>query len=104
MSSAEGLSTPSRYSPSRALTTASRLRSRRAVRPSPSVWSSLTLSPGPAVAIEPRYPSVRPTDKRWAVAAATWTDPDVGAWAARARTILVDGEEVSLWDVSATED
>jgi pimeloyl-ACP methyl ester carboxylesterase len=34
----------------------------------------------------------------------TWSDPGVAAWAAAARTILVDGEEVALWDVAAAED
>lgn len=35
--------------------------------------------------------------------AATWTDPAVGAWAEQGTTILVDGEEVVLWDVPAAE-
>lgn len=35
--------------------------------------------------------------------AATWTDPAVGAWAEQATTILVDDEEVALWDLPATE-
>ncbi|HEX7135953.1 MAG TPA: alpha/beta hydrolase [Iamia sp.] len=34
----------------------------------------------------------------------TWSDPGVAAWAASSRTILVDGEEVALWDVAAAED
>lgn len=35
--------------------------------------------------------------------AAEWTDPAVGAWADRARAIMVDGEDVALWDVPAAE-
>lgn len=35
---------------------------------------------------------------------AAWTDPAVGEWAGRATTIMVDGEEVALWDVPADDD
>lgn len=35
---------------------------------------------------------------------AAWTDPAVGEWAGRATTIMVDGEEVALWDVPATDE
>lgn len=34
---------------------------------------------------------------------ADWTDPAVAAWAARARTVAVDGHRVAMWDLAATE-
>jgi len=33
------------------------------------------------------------------MSAASWTDPAVAEWADRAGTIMVEGEEVALWDV-----
>jgi pimeloyl-ACP methyl ester carboxylesterase len=35
---------------------------------------------------------------------AAWTDPAVGEWAGRATAIMVDGEEVALWDVPASDE
>lgn len=33
------------------------------------------------------------------LSAEAWSDPAVGEWAARAATMIVDGEEVAVWDV-----
>lgn len=36
--------------------------------------------------------------------AATWADPAVGEWAEQASTIMVDGQDVALWDIPATDE
>lgn len=33
-----------------------------------------------------------------------WSDPGVGEWAARATTMMVDGDDVAVWDVPASEE
>ena len=38
------------------------------------------------------------------MSAVTWSDPGVGEWAARATSMMVDGEDVAVWDVPAAEE